>query len=76
MIRANIMKASRVVILAPNLEEVKFQNFTSSGNDNSLSASNNGESSEDSEILSNRKLTKDEEDLLDARTIFKYKQIL
>ena len=52
LFRANIMKASKVVILTPNVEEVTKKHHHDE---------------------TERKRERDEEDLLDARTIFKYK---
>ena len=58
VLKTNIHKAQKVVILSPNIEEIK----------NNQNKKNHKESY--------RNLTKDEEDLLDARTIFKYKSII
>lgn len=71
LFRANILKASKVVILAPNVEEVKRKSndFSENEVENEFDDDYNGENS------NSRKLTRDEEDLMDARTIFKYKMV-
>jgi potassium large conductance calcium-activated channel subfamily M alpha protein 1 len=69
LFRANIVKATKVVILAPNVEEVTRKHHQ--GVDHKMDQ-NNEESEGDK---NSQKLTRDEEDLLDARTIFKYKTV-
>lgn len=65
--RANIMKASRVVIFAPSVDSL---------NVNKSKFNENGEEEEEEEDVNYTvTLTKDEENLLDAKTIFKYKTI-
>lgn len=70
LFRANILKAAKVVILAPNVEEVKRKNNHEDRQENRDNTEEYDENSSNS-----RKLTRDEEDLLDARTIFKYKTV-
>jgi len=63
LLRANIHQASRIVILSPEVDEVKH--FTSFNENSSANVPEKD----------NKKLTRDQEDLLDAKTIFKYKAI-
>lgn len=63
LLRANIHQASRIVILSPEVDEVKH--FTSFNENPSANSSEKD----------HKKLTRDQEDLLDAKTIFKYKAI-
>ena len=62
LIRAGIATASKVVILTPSVSEIS--SFTSSKIKNEVKEDNSA-----------RKLTSEEEDLLDAKTIFKYNLI-
>ena len=68
LFRANIMKASKVVILTPNVEEV-----TKKHHHDETERKRDRHHEESQENSNSQKLTRDEEDLLDARTIFKYK---
>ncbi len=66
--RAGIRFAKKVVILAPNIHEIsQFTNTRRKNNPNIYI--------EDSKTISARKLTREEEDLLDSKTIFKYNMI-
>ncbi|CAD8157114.1 unnamed protein product [Paramecium pentaurelia] len=61
LIRANIEQAIRVVILSPKeISTAKFED----------------DSQENDQIVQQQQLTKDQEDLLDAKTIFKYRNIV
>jgi len=64
--RANIQQASRIVILSPEVDEVK--SFINSTENSTVGPDNNGGKN-------SKRLTRDQEDLLDAKTIFKYKAI-
>jgi len=63
LLRANIHQANRIVILSPEVDEVKH--FTSFNENPTANAHEKD----------GKKLTRDQEDLLDAKTIFKYKAI-
>ena len=69
LLRANIMKASKVVILSPQIDEI---GRIDSEEINQL---NNQENEGGGKTQQPTKLSKDEEDLLDAKTIFKYKAV-
>ena len=61
LLRAGILSASKVVILPPSISEIStFKNSSSN------------EKEEDNSSSSTRGLTHEEENLLDAKTIFKY----
>lgn len=73
--RAGIRNAKRVVILAPSINEIsqftekqKLKNLENSNN-------NNEEENENNEEIIEGKLSREEEDLLDSKTIFKYNMI-
>ena len=70
LIRANIKEASKVVILSPRVEDVSHANFE---DDNIVL---NEEKLEQESQASTSQLTRDQEDLLDAKTIFKYRSIV
>ena len=62
LLRAGILSASKVVILSPSISEISTFKTTSSTH----------EKEEDNNSSSARGLTREEENLLDAKTIFKY----
>ena len=72
--RAGIRSAKRVVILAPGIYEIS--QFTLNKKLKNLKVNKEeDENEEDEKNISARKLTREEEDLLDAKTIFKYNMI-
>ena len=72
--RAGIKSAKRVVILAPGIYEIS--QFTLNKKLKNLKVNKeDDENEEDEKNISARKLTREEEDLLDAKTIFKYNMI-
>lgn len=64
--RAGIKYAKKVVILAPSIQEIS--NFTSNKRKKTIESNENNSKTA-------RKLTREEEDLLDSKTIFKYNMI-
>ena len=72
--RAGIKSAKRVVILAPGINEIS--QFTLNKKLKNLKVNkDDDENNEVKQVISARKLTREEEDLLDAKTIFKYNMI-
>ena len=72
--RAGIKSAKRVVILAPGINEIS--QFTLNKKLKNLKVNRDDDENNDiSNAMSARKLTREEEDLLDAKTIFKYNMI-
>ena len=72
--RAGIRSAKRVVILAPGINEIS--QFTLNKKLKNLKVNKEeDENNENENNISARKLTREEEDLLDAKTIFKYNMI-
>ena len=72
--RAGIKSAKKVVILAPGINEIS--QFTLNKKLKNLKINNeDDENNEIKQVITARKLTREEEDLLDAKTIFKYNMI-
>ena len=72
--RAGIKSAKRVVILAPGINEIS--QFTLNKKLKNLKVNKeDDENNEIKQVITARKLTREEEDLLDAKTIFKYNMI-
>ena len=72
--RAGIRSAKRVVILAPGINEIS--QFTLNKKLKNLKVNKeDDENNEENQTIAARKLTREEEDLLDAKTIFKYNMI-
>jgi len=71
--RAGIRTAKHVVILAPSINEIS--QFTETQRLKNLENSNNEDKSENNAETAERKLSREEENLLDSKTIFKYNMI-
>ena len=71
--RAGIRSAKSVVILAPSINEIS--QFTEKHKFINLENINNEEENENNQEIIERKLSREEEDLLDSKTIFKYNMI-
>ena len=71
--RAGIKNAKSVVILAPSINEIS--QFTEQQKLKNLENNNNNEEENDNNRIIEGKLSREEEDLLDAKTIFKYNAI-
>lgn len=67
ILKTNIFKAKKVVILSPNVDEVRGNQFKDKVTNNEKQGFQG---------FDFKNLTRDQEDLLDARTIFKYKAII
>ena len=71
--RAGIRSAKRVVILAPSINEIS--QFTENQKLKNLEKFKNDEENENNQEIIEGKLSREEEDLLDSKTIFKYNMI-
>jgi potassium large conductance calcium-activated channel subfamily M alpha protein 1 len=70
LIRANLMRASRVVILSPRVEEISKAAFEDQN------APHSEDIDQGPNSAATQQLSRDQEDLLDARTIFKYRNVI
>ena len=71
--RAGIRSAKKVVILAPSISEIS--QFTETQKVKNLENIHNDDENENNQEIMERKLSREEEDLLDSKTIFKYNMI-
>ena len=71
--RAGIRSAKRVVILAPSINEIS--QFTEKHRLKNIEISHNDDDNDNNQEIIEGKLSREEEDLLDSKTIFKYNMI-